>query len=502
MERWVLFNRVGRTAVVFAVFASVVPGVSARVSGETCKFTVKLQIDKPYCVLNFMETLRTRGYYGPTLYEHYKKSKYSEDEGLAKLVQQYSKVRLGYGYHFDGYPKYRYMAKDRATSDMFFTMSAHTESLEELKQMTVGIIAFDDHQRLFEILEAVEPIYDELVWDPYYDKAQARLNALKEYTEKVNLDEMLEPIAHFLNSSWPTDIPLIVTFSIVPGYKIRLVPPPIGNVIRAGLLTEPEDYFNYSWYVGVIVHEFAHRAFAEQPLKMHQQIEHWFTESKSPHRGMVNLMFNEVLGGAVGHKVREDLLGEAHAFTYNQQVIKAFDEAIYPLVVSYLDEGKSIDRAFMNESLVIYEKTFPNALNEYLNLFQAYYLLTDVEGGEEHKLPGVIQKNIVGPMMYEVGSGITDENIDALMAYEFTKVIVVTKDHEKTIKYLKGKISALDRFDSLDTGADWVLSCHDADRNPYVIVNIQSPEAFEGVTKKLKAMEVIDPEKPIVVMGQ
>ncbi|MBC8468872.1 MAG: hypothetical protein H8D56_05320 [Planctomycetes bacterium] len=348
----------------------------------------------------------------------------------------------------------------------------------------------------------MEPIYDDLVWNLYYDKAQAKLKGLKEYAEKVNLDEMLGPIAHFLNSSWSTDIPLIVTFSIVPGYKIRLVPPPIGNVIRAGLLTEPEDFFNYSWYVGVIVHEFAHRAFAEQPLKMHQQIDQCLTESKSPHRGMVNLMFNEVLGGAVGHKVREDLLGEAHAFTYNQPVIKAFDEAIYPLVVSYLDEGKSIDRAFVNESLAIYEKTFPNALNEYLNLFQAYYLLTDVEGGEAHKLPGVIQKNIVGPMMYEVGSGITDDNIDALMAYDFTKVIVITKDHEKTIKYLKGKISALDRFDNLDTGADWVLSCHDSDRNPYVIVNIQSLEAFEGVTKKLQAMEVIDPAKPIVVMGQ
>lgn len=467
--------------------------------GEARKFTVKLQIDKPYCVLNFMETLRTRGYYGPTLYEHYKKSKYSEDEELAKLVQQYSKVRIGYGYHFDGYPKYRYLAKDRATSDVFYTLSARTESLEEFKQMTVGIIPFDDHQRLFKILEAVEPIYDELVWNPYYGKARARLKEFNEYAEKVNLGEKLWPIAHFLNSSWSTDIPVIVSFSIVPGEKIRIVPPPIGNVIRAGLLTESEDY---SWYVGVIVHEFAHKAFAEQPLKMHQQIEQWFTESKSPHRGMVNLMFNEVLGGAIGHKVREDLLGEAHEFTYNQPVIKALDEAIYPLVVSYLDKGKSVDRAFVNESLAIYEKTFPNALNEYRSLFQAYYLLTDVEGGEAHKLPGVIRKNIVGPMMYEVGSGFTDDNIDALMAYDFTKVIVITKDHERTIEYLKGKVSVLNGFDGLDAKADWVLSCHDADQNPYVIVNIQSLEAFEEVTKKLKAVEMIDPEKPIVVMGQ
>ena len=79
-------------------------------------------------------------------------------------------------------------------------------------------------------------------------------------------------------------------------------------------------------------------------------------------------------------------------------------------------------------------------------------------------------------------------------------MIVITKNHAKTIKHLKGKINTLERYHNLDTGADWILSCHDADRNPYVIVNIQSPEAFEGVTKRLKEIEMIDPEKPIIHM--
>jgi hypothetical protein len=217
---------------------------------------------------------------------------------------------------------------------------------------------------------------------------------------------------------------------------------------------------------------------------------------------MVNLMFDEVLGGAIGHKVREDVLGQAQEFTYNQPVIKAFDEAIYPLVVSYLAEGKSIDRVFVNECLALYEKTFPNALREYRSLFQAYYLLTDVEGGGEHKLPQVIRQNIVAPMMYEVGSGITDDNIDALLAYDFTKVIVITRDHEKALAHLKGKIGSLGRFDGLDAGTDWVLSGHDATGNPYVIVNIQSVAVFEEVTKKLKAAEVIDPQNAILRIGQ
>ncbi|MHC4519981.1 MAG: hypothetical protein ACYTAS_15435, partial [Planctomycetota bacterium] len=265
MERNVWFGGVVLTAILVAA-----SGAGQAERGEGQPFTVKLQIDKPYCVLNFMETLRTRGYYGPTLYEHYRKSKYNEDEGLAKLVQDYASVKIAYRYHLDGYPKYRFLAKDKSTSDVFFALSARAGSLTELRQMTAGIIAFADHQRLFDILEAAEPIYDELVWNPYYGKAQDRLKGLQEYAEKVNLSGMLGPIARFLNSSWSADIPLVVTFSIVPGEQIRLIPPPLGNVIRAGLLTESDDY---SWYIGLIAHEFSHRAFAEQPLKQHQQID-------------------------------------------------------------------------------------------------------------------------------------------------------------------------------------------------------------------------------------
>ena len=322
---------------------------------------------------------------------------------------------------------------------------------------------------------------------------------MREYIDQEKLCERLAQIARFVNSGWSPEIPIIVSFSVVPGEKIKLVPPPIGNVIRAGLLTESEDY---SWYVGLIAHEFTHKAFAEQPLKAHQQIDEWFTESQSPHRGMVNLMFNEVLGGAVGHKVREDISGQAQEFTYNQPIIRAFDEAIYPLAVSYLDEGKSIDRVFVNKCLATYAKTFPNALREYRSLFQAYYLLTDVTGGEEHKLAQVIWRNIVPPMMYEVASGITDDNIEALMAYDFTKVIVISQDHVRAIEHLRDKIAALREFDGLDVGAEWVLSFHDASGNPYVLINIQSVEAFEDAMKKLKAAERTDPQNAILPVGR
>jgi len=99
-------------------------------------------------------------------------------------------------------------------------------------------------------------------------------------------------------------------------------------------------------------------------------------------------------------------------------------------------------------------------------------------------------------------AAITDENIDAMMAYEFTKVIVITRDHEKTIEYLKGKINVLNKYEDLHASTNWILSCHDAERNPYVIVNIQSVDEFDEVTKALKVAAAIDPENAILNIGQ
>lgn len=493
-----------RTRFVFVKMALTVIALTGTVLGacegsgdSRAKLMVQLQIDKPYCLLNFMETLRTRGYYGPTLYSYIQQSRFGQKEALAELVQAYARVNYTHRFDLDSYPKYRFAARNKATSDLYFTLSTRAETLSEFKQMTAGIIPLADHQRLFDILEAVEPIYDELVWEPHYDQAQERLTALKKYTQEKNLSKILGRTARFLNSDWPADVPLIVTFAIVPGEKIRMVPPPLGNVIRAGILTESEDN---AWYAALIAHEFTHRAFAEQTLEKQQEIDGWLTESKSPHRGTVNLMFDEILAGAIGHKVREDLTGQSHAFTYNQAAVKAMDEAVYPMVVSYLNQRKPLDRTFVEESLVIYGKTFPQALYEYSSLFQTYYLLTDLESGEARNLARAMRKEIVGPMMYEIGCGINDENVAALRNYDFAKLIVVTREHEKTLAYLKNKMRFLDQYERLDPRRDWIFSCHDSGGNPYVIVNLQAKETFEKVTEKLKVVKAIDSENPVLII--
>jgi len=456
-------------------------------------YKVQFRISKSYCLLNFMETLRTNGYFGPTLFAYYKKSKFNDDEKVKDIVTQYNKLKIRYSYEFVGYPKYRYMAKGRSTRDLLYILSAKSKTLDEFEQITIGIIPYHQHQGLFRTFEAIEPIYDELVWNEYFDVAEQRLHELEEYAAKVNLSDKLKTVSDFFNSSWPGDMPLIYSFCIVPGEKIRLIPPPQGNVVFSGLLTEKVDDHIY---IGRVVHEFAHRAFSEQSLAIHQEIDRWLMESESPGRYLVNLMLNEALGGAIGHKINEELTGP-HEFTYGQSFMKDFDEAIYPLVVSYMEDGKTIDKVFIDQILKIFEESFPNALCEYHYLLQTYYLLTDVE--DHRKLPSLIMKNIARPMMYELGAPImNDENMDKLMAYDFAKLLVITKDNESTIGYLKDKIAELKKLEDLDLGSDFVLSFHDEDGKAYIIMNLHSIETFEMALEKLKTQKMIASDSPLM----
>ena len=106
-------------------------------------YTIKYQVNKPYCILNFMETLKTNGFYGPNLFQYYKQSALNDNETLVALVEQYKQLKIKYSYEFGGYPKYRFMAKGRSTRDLFYTLSAKTQTLAEFKQITVGIIPYD-----------------------------------------------------------------------------------------------------------------------------------------------------------------------------------------------------------------------------------------------------------------------------------------------------------------------------------------------------------------------
>ena len=85
------------TVVVLMACANVVVVAGENGGGDTPPHKVKLQIDKPYCLLNFMETLQDERVLRPDALRR-QKSKYSGDEELAQLrsavFQHENRVRV------------------------------------------------------------------------------------------------------------------------------------------------------------------------------------------------------------------------------------------------------------------------------------------------------------------------------------------------------------------------------------------------------------------------
>ena len=154
---------------------------------------------------------------------------------------------------------------------------------------------------------------------------------------------------------------------------------------------------------------------------------------------------------------------------------------------------------FVEKSLEIYGETFPEAHKEYHYLLQTYYLLTDAE---DYPISREIRKNISSPMMYENENTIVDDtSIDNLINYDFTKLIVISKDHESTFGYLQNKIPGLNNFDGITTESDFVLSFNDTEGRAYIIVNLHSMDKFGDVLEVLKEKKTIDPDNPLITLG-
>ena len=104
--------------------------------------------------------------------------------------------------------------------------------------------------------------------------------------------------------------------------------------------------------------------------------------------------------------------------------------------------------------------------------------------------------------MYEVEAPILDETkIDKLIDYDFTKLIIISNDHEKTFQFLQNKIPGLDKYDNINTGSDFVLSFLDADGKAYIIINLQSMDKLEETLQLIKNQKMIDPENPLLKIG-
>jgi predicted metal-dependent hydrolase len=317
------------------------------------------KISKPYCVFNFMETVKGSSTTSSTLRD-YINDKTKNDVEFKKLCKDYLKIKLTDGYKISGFPDDRLMY--RSNYDLVSMNAVNASNFNDFKQRNVGIITFDDNQKLIAILKKAEIVYDKIIWNDNKIKIEKQLKALSKYKE-INAS-IYEKFNNFYNSSWIKEVPFQVAIYPIPGKKGNTIATPHINSLCVSVLTDETDY---SVRNGIVLHEMCHILYENQSAEFQNQLDKYFKNNTSSYSRLAYTYINEGLATALGNGWAYKKMNKKIDETdwYNNETINGFAKVLYPLIESYLQQNKSLDADFVDNAIELFSKKFPNSICNY-----------------------------------------------------------------------------------------------------------------------------------------
>lgn len=452
----------------------------------------RLEISKPYAVLNFIETAAGTGPHSTTLRAFITQHISRDDTVFSRLVQSFSNIRLNYNYTIDEYPANR--RRNRSTYNLLIIAAVKSPTLAAFHDNSIGLIPNSEHTALFRALQAAEVYYDRILWNEYQPALDSQLIALKQYEPKAG--ELFTRFKHFYNSAWNSAIPFHVALVPIPGRSGNSTATPHANSLCVGVLTGKKDHLST---MGVVLHEMCHVLYDEQTSGFQQQLDSFFRANASPYRDMAYSFFDEALATALGNGwAYQYIAGDMDTTAwYNNAYIDGFAHAIYPMVNDYLISGKTIDRSFVNKAIDTFAAIFPNALTDYAILLNNMYLYADAETQEERlalkkTLEGYFQSsryNFSSPVLHEY-------SIRSLKTAQQPQLVVVDRNHKETMAGLLKIFPEIKKLVKGHQDPSYVLSFTDQVQRPVVIVYVRNKEDLDKAFKLMHQQQFMRADKP------
>jgi hypothetical protein len=306
-------------------------------------------------------------------------------------------------------------------------------SLQDFKIRAMGLITNEDLTQLTDILAVFTPIYNELIYRPNQIKFEANLKALSDFVHTQSTALFFEQGLQFYQSVWDITIPFELVFYPLPTEE-GFTAGAFYNYLVSAFPTDYDDQEDYTVLLGVMMHESFHILFDEQPLQVKQNIEFYFRQNPSACSQYAYLLLNEVLATATGNGfVYEQISGKQEVadwyfFPYINQMAKK----IYPTVQTYLKENKAIDKAFIDAYIRVYEQHFSQWLHEPAHVFTYRYILS-----ANQKDFDTISQFFPYCSNMEAEENIEAGSLEKMKNTPITKIIIVSKDHEKQLTLIK-----------------------------------------------------------------
>jgi hypothetical protein len=435
--------------------------------------SISTKYSEPLAVYLFTKSLQS--YQGDNAFKKAFTQSSFNTKKYQDLIAQLDTLSTDYSYQYLEYP---YGTKvPGMTSGLLKKNLIAADNLDAFMIRSVGIIPNKNLVQLTHILKEFIPVYRVLVYEPNQIKFEEQLVNIKNFVQEKQLVSYFKKGSQFYKSEWDNAIPLEIVFYPLPNSQ-GFTAEAFYNIGVSAIQT---DLKNYDILLSVMLHEIFHIQFDEQPIEIKNSIQSWFLQNPSKCSNYAYLLLNEVLATAIGNGyVYEQLHGNLDKGEwYNLPYINQLAKEVYPLIATYLKEGKSIDKDFVDNYIKAYEEKHANWINELEHTMSYRFILSHQQSDFN-----VFRQLYPYCSIMEAEDQITEGSIEKMKAAPLTKVIIVSKNNKSDLALIKKMFPELKNW-NYNATKEFSYAQFLNDKSQLYIIN-QISSSTETLIKQLK----------------
>lgn len=445
----------------------------------------QINISKPYCVFNFLETSvnKTQGT-SSTLHEYIQKELATNQE-FQDILTEFKSIQTDYPILRSDYPSTR--RQTRSTRDLIIIALVNSKTIDEFRMKSIGLLPNTEQIKLVNTLTNAEKFYDKIIWEKS-EKDLIRLkNELGKYSTQAS--DLFKKFRNFYHSNWSDDMPFIVSLYPIPGERGTTTATPHSNSLCVGVLTKETDY---EQRMGVVLHEACHVLYDEQSIQFQYQLEEWFTKSNSRYSKFASAFFDEAMATAIGNGWATKILAGKLDTTewYSNEYINGYAKGLFPLVEAYMQKNQSLDSVFVNKAITIFEQLFPHSISDYGILLNNMSFYSDSETSEERNYVTNAIGKVFQLSRYNFSCPVTDPiSLGMIKEEPGTQFIILDAKHSKSTTAIKTVFPELKKINFSKMKQSTLLSFYDSNQRPIIILYLLEIKELENMVAKMQTMK-------------
>jgi hypothetical protein len=454
-----------------------------------------VEVSRIYSLVRFVQAAAGNGYRGNR--RIFEASRFNTPTAQ-RWLQRYRQLDTDISCPRQNYPDGR-IGSQTSIEPAYLSAAADAADLADLQRRTVSLLPNEVLASLDSIYRQLQPAFDTLAWQPHAAELARQRTAYAAFLTEKGLMAHFGRLRAFYGSVWPDALPFRILLSpqLDAGKDFTNQAKSVGNLVLVGTLPTSRKFAEGTT---VVFHEMSHALSGQQRQQLQQQLEQWYLHSPAgAYRDAYHLM-EEALATVAGEWVYAQQVGQPEAGSWYQDTyIDRYAHALYPLMTGYIARGQQIDQAFVQEAAATFAHTFPSAATEYNNLFRYVLYWTDSE--DTQRVEQDFRAHFRSTYSYSTTPILNKARpLEILKTGDCLPVIVVTRNHDATLRYLRQQLPALRQF-KLQAKQSFVLSTTGAS-GPLVLVCAHEAAEVAAAAQLLDKQGHFDPAHPVIQLSQ